>query len=173
MHCPCRPLIAHFACAGQALKSCALHDQHRDRRESLPTRRTRCTTGLHVCWGQQCPQLTGQEGSLIQPYVWLVSRGAEPPMHGVFVGRFGGVHCIALLFFVCMGAVCRAVSSGSRAIAMSCACHASLQSALQCCSCCRTTQCMLMQASSPHPRKNGILRVARPSEPVIWRLGSR
>ena len=50
------------------------------------------------------PQLTGQGGSLIQPCVWLVSRGAEPPLHDLFVGRFGGVSCIALLFVVCMGA---------------------------------------------------------------------
>ena len=173
MHCPSCSLIAQFACAGQAFESSELHDQHADRRDSQPTRRIRRIRGQYVCWGQQCPQLTGQGGSLIQPYVWLVSRGAEPPLHYVFVGRFGGVHCIALLFIVCMGAVSRAWSTGTREIALSCSCCASQQSALHCCVCCRTTQCMLMQASLPHPRINGIRRVARPSGTPVQRYGAR
>ena len=71
-----------------------------------------------MCWGQQCPQLTGQAGSLIQQYVWLVSAGTEPPLHDLCVGRFGGVHCIALLSVVCMCAMFRRVDAVSRAIAM-------------------------------------------------------
>ena len=118
MHCPSCSLIAQFACAGQAFESSELHDQHADRRDSQPTRRIRRIRGQYVCWGQQCPQLAGQGGSLIQPYVWLVSRGTEPPLHDLFVDRFGGVRCIALLFIVCMCAMCRTVDAVSLAIAM-------------------------------------------------------
>ena len=156
MHVPTRPLTTESACAEQRFKPSAMTDQHPDRPEHGRSRRTRRSRVLTVRWGLQNPQLPCSRGSMRQESFWLASRGVDPPMHCLLVAGCGGAHCRPTMFSMHVGAICRVVDAGSRVFAMSCACCASLESALHCYSCCRTTQCMMVQAPSLHCCKNGI-----------------